>query len=88
MLNFLKSYYTYIVECSDGTYYIGMTTDLAQRLKQHNGELSGGAKYTHTRRPVQLKYTEQHMTFKEAAHREYQLKKLPRKKKAQLINQT
>ena len=48
--------YCYIVECSDGTYYTGWTTDPERRIKQHNKGV--GAKYTSTRRPVKLVYLE------------------------------
>lgn len=44
----------YLLECADGTLYCGVTTNMARRLDQHNGELSGGAKYTRSRRPVRL----------------------------------
>ena len=47
-------YFVYILKCADGTFYTGITTDLKKRLRQHNGELVGGAKYTSARRPVQL----------------------------------
>ncbi len=47
-------YFVYILECADGTLYTGITTDLKKRLRQHNGELAGGAKYTSARRPVKL----------------------------------
>ena len=49
--------YTYILKCSDGTYYTGWTNDLDKRLKAHNGGKSG-AKYTRNRRPVTLVYYE------------------------------
>lgn len=78
-------YYTYIIECIDGTYYTGKTSNLQKRLAQHNGTISGGAKYTKTRRPVILRYYEQHETNKTALQREYQLKQLPRTKKQTLI---
>ncbi len=45
--------FTYIVRCSDGSYYVGSTTDLAFRMWQHN-EGDGGATYTRRRRPVEL----------------------------------
>ena len=44
----------YLLECADGTLYCGTTTDIDRRLRQHNGELSGGARYTQSRRPVRL----------------------------------
>ena len=49
-----KSYYVYIVECSDGTYYTGLSNDVEKRIRRHNGLLCGGAKYTSTRRPVKI----------------------------------
>ena len=53
-----KRYYTYMVECSDGTYYTGYTTNLEKRIKAHNTGKTG-AKYTRTRRPVKLIYYDQ-----------------------------
>ena len=43
-----------MVKCSDGSIYTGATSDICRRLRQHNGEISGGAKYTASRRPVIL----------------------------------
>jgi putative endonuclease len=82
-------YFTYIVQCSDGTYYTGKTWNVEQRLKQHNGALRGGARYTKSRRPVTLQYFEEHISHKVAAQREYEIKKLSReeKKKLCLTNQ-
>lgn len=80
-----QAFYTYIVECSDGTLYTGVALDIQKRIKQHNGELKGGAKYTSPRRPVVLKYLEQHDDRTIATQREYQLKQLTRKEKQQLI---
>jgi len=81
-------FHTYIVICSDGTYYTGKTIDLKKRLRQHNGEISGGAKYTSLRRPIQLVYSESYPSFKEAILRELAIKKLPRAKKIELISLT
>lgn len=44
----------YLLECSDNTLYCGITTNLARRVRQHNGELVGGARYTRCRRPVSV----------------------------------
>lgn len=71
-----KTYYTYVVICNDGTYYTGSTTNLTKRLKQHNGHISGGAKYTRGRRPIILHYWEKHETLQKAMQREYEIKKL------------
>jgi len=55
-----------------------------QRIKQHNGELRGGARYTKLRRPVEIKYFETYKEHKLAARREYEIKKLSHTEKDQL----
>ncbi|HWY79276.1 MAG TPA: GIY-YIG nuclease family protein [Candidatus Sulfotelmatobacter sp.] len=77
-------YFTYIVLCADGTYYTGKTWNLAKRIKQHNGIVSGGARYTKTRRPVTLSYFEEHLSHSIAVQREYEIKKLSHKEKKYL----
>ena len=52
------TYSLYILQCADGTYYTGITTDLARRIDEHNGCSGRGAKYTVNRRPVALVYEE------------------------------
>ena len=81
------NYYTYIVECSDGTYYTGKTKDIERRVKQHNGLISGGAKYTKLKRPVKLVHVEYHTTNKVACQREAEIKKLTHQQKNLLVNQ-
>ena len=76
--------YTYISECSDGTYYTGWTNDLEKRVKMHNA--GKGAKYTKPRRPVVLAYYEAFQTKEEAMRREWEIKQLSRKEKEQLVN--
>lgn len=78
-----KRYYVYILQCSDGTFYTGFTTDLPRRLNQHNQGF--GARYTRSRRPVHLIYQESHRTQGEALKREYWIKQLTRKDKQVLI---
>lgn len=75
--------YTYIVECSDGTFYTGWTTDIEKRLSIHNAKK--GAKYTRARTPVRLVYLEEADTRREAMRREAQIKSLSRQEKEQLI---
>lgn len=77
------SFYVYIVECADKTYYVGCTNGLERRLKQHN-DSKRGAHYTKIRRPVSLKYSEEFNTLKEARHREAEIKDWKRKKKEKL----
>jgi putative endonuclease len=78
-------YFVYLLECADTTYYIGITTDLEKRIKEHNG-LKRGAKYTRGRRPVSLQYFETYETKSEALKREIALKQLTRKQKELLIH--
>ncbi len=76
--------YCYILECSDGTYYTGWTTDPERRVKQHNKGI--GAKYTSTRRPVKLVYLEQQLNRTDAMKRELAIKKMKRIQKSKLVN--
>ncbi len=75
--------YTYIVRCSDGTFYTGWTNDLSKRLNAHNS--GKGAKYTRSRTPVSLVYYEAFQTREEAMRREYSIKQLSRKDKLALM---
>lgn len=75
--------YTYILKCSDGSFYTGWTNDLEKRIKVHN-EGSGG-KYTRSRLPVKLVYYETFDTKQEAMSREWHIKRLSREDKILLI---
>jgi putative endonuclease len=75
--------FCYILECSDGTYYTGWTTDPERRLAQHNKGTA--ARYTKTRRPVKLVYLEPQPDKITALKRERAIKALPRKKKIELF---
>lgn len=75
--------FTYILKCADGTLYTGWTTDLARRVACHNSGM--GAKYTRSRRPVNLVYWEEYETKEEAMRREWALKQLSRAQKLELI---
>ena len=75
--------YTYILRCKDGTYYSGWTNNQEKRVKDHNEGL--GAKYTKSRRPVELIYHEIFETKEEAMRREYAIKQLSRAEKEELI---
>lgn len=77
--------YVYILACADGTLYTGWTTDLVARLHTHNGEGSGGAKYTRSRRPVSLAYYEECEDSRSAMRREAAIKRLSRAQKEALI---
>lgn len=76
-------FYCYIVECNDGTYYTGWTTDPGRRLAEHNAER--GARYTRSRRPVKLVYVEEWPTRAGVMRRERQIKLLTHEEKHRLV---
>ena len=75
--------YCYIVECADGTYYTGWTTDPERRIATHNK--GRGAKYTKMRLPVKLVYVEELLDRKSAMKREIAIKKMSRIGKGKLV---
>ncbi|MGE5392501.1 MAG: GIY-YIG nuclease family protein [Candidatus Saccharibacteria bacterium] len=77
-------YFVYIVECADQTFYTGIAKDVEKRLHAHN-HLKAGARYTSTRRPVTLRYSEKHKDFKSAILREIEIKRWPRTRKQKLF---
>lgn len=78
-------YCVYMLRCANGAFYTGVTNDIERRLKQHNGELPGGAKYTQANRPVVLVFSEELSSKSEAMQREYEIKQLTRKGKSKLV---
>ena len=76
-------HYVYILRCADDTLYTGWTTDVQKRLIVHNS--GKGAKYTRSRLPVELVYTEEFDDKIEAQKREYAIKQLTRAEKESLI---
>jgi len=67
-------YYVYMVKCADETFYTGIATELDRRIEEHNSS-DKGAKYTRTRRPVVLVYSEEYPDRSTASKREYEIKK-------------
>ena len=78
-------YYTYIMRCEDGSLYTGITTDVQRRLKEHQGELSGGAKYTKGRMPTKVEVVWESDNRSLASKLEYRIKKLSKQDKELLI---
>ncbi len=78
------TWYVYMVFCADDTLYTGITTDLARRLREHNGS-GRGARYTRSRQPVRLAYYETHPSRSDAGKREACLKALGAKAKRRLV---
>lgn len=77
------AFYCYILECADGTFYTGWTTDPPRREKQHNA--GRGAKYTRARRPVRMIYVEELPSRADAMKRERAIKMMTRERKRKLI---
>ncbi len=78
-------WFLYIVECSDNTFYTGISNDVLHRVQIHNENDKIGAKYTKLRRPVVLKFSIAVGTRGEATKLERKVKKLSRIKKMALI---
>jgi len=78
-----NTWFVYILECSDGTLYTGITTDINRRINQHN--TGKGAKYTFGRRPVVLlsSFTVESKSI--ALKEEHRIKQLSREQKLQYI---
>lgn len=77
--------YMYVVECRDGSYYTGYTTDVKKRLTVHNS--GKGAKYTRARLPVKLIYVEGFASKEEAMSAEALLKRKKRPQKERLLSE-
>lgn len=77
------SWYCYILRCADDTLYCGISNDIEKRLAAHN--LGTGAKYTRTRTPVTLVYSEPCVDRSSASKREMTIKRLSREQKLLLI---
>lgn len=74
-----KKWVVYLARCSDNSLYCGISNDIENRLVEHNS--GRGARYTRSRRPVELVAVGPEMTKKEALKLEYKIKKLPAGKK-------
>jgi len=76
-------YYVYIVQCSDGFYYTGVTNDIEKRVGEHNSGIVGG--FTSKRLPIRLVYSQSFQQIQDAISAEKKLKGWSRKKKEALI---
>lgn len=81
-----KLLYVYLVECSDGSFYTGITNNLERRLIEHNMGLNKGA-YTFNKRPVVLKHYQPFTDYNLAIKREKQIKGWSKRKKTALIQE-
>ncbi len=80
----MKRYYVYMLKCSDGSFYTGITNDVERRVAQHQSGWDRTS-YTHERRPVKLVYQDDFANVDEAIAWEKQIKRWSRKKKIALI---
>lgn len=80
----MDEWYVYLLRCADGTLYCGTTNDLERRVRQHNGELVGGAKYTSSRRPVELKWSKSCANQSAACKEELRVRRLSKAEKERL----
>ena len=85
-LTLQKKWLIYILECRDGSLYCGITNNIEKRLKQHKGEIIGGAKYTRSHWPCKLVYKEKSASRSQAQQRETIIKKMSKDEKQALIN--
>jgi len=81
-----KNWLIYILECGDGSFYCGITNNIERRLKQHKGEIKGGAKYTRSHWPCKLVYEEKSASRSKASQREAIIKKMSKVEKRTLIS--
>ena len=80
----MEEWHVYVLRCRDGSLYTGVTMDPARRLREHNGEMQGGARYTRSRRPVQLVWQEGCTSRSVALRREAEIRALSRQQKLKL----
>ena len=74
-----NNWYVYLLECSDGTYYTGITNDLEKRIENHNKGIA--SKYTRSRLPVKLLHSKLVSSKSAALKEEYRIKRLQKDKK-------
>ncbi len=77
-------YFLYILKCTDGSLYTGITTDVARRLAEHKA--GKGGSYTGSREVVRVAYSEKFPDRSSASKREAEIKRWPREKKLKLIH--
>lgn len=82
----MSSWFVYLVRCSDSSLYTWVTTDIDRRVKQHNWDIKGWAKYTRAKRPVELVYYTNTDSKSSACKEESRIKKLSKDKKEEIVS--
>jgi len=80
----MSKFFVYILECADGTYYTGYTSDLGRRVEEHNGG-TRGAKYTRGKGSVRVAWSKEYQYKHYAMSAEYKIKQLNRDQKQLLV---
>src|SRR5574340_1090187 len=80
-----KPWFCYMLRCRDGLFYVGITNDLEDRVREHNR--GKDSDFTARRRPVQLVWTEQQLSRQAARKREVEIKGWGRRKKFKLVSE-
>jgi len=83
----IGTWFVYMLRCSDGSLYTGVTTDIERRFLEHK-EGKNGAKYTRSRFPISVVYRETCASRSEAQIRESAIKKYTKNEKELLIKQS
>jgi len=78
-------WFVYVLKCADKTFYTGITTNLERRLRQHNGEIIGGAKYTRSKRPCKIVAALEVENRSIASKEEARIKSMKRSEKKQWV---
>jgi len=81
----VNAWFVYILRCSDGSLYTGITTNMERRVEQHNAGTA--PRYTRSRRPVRVAYRETHVSRSLASKREWAVKAMRRSEKESVIRQ-
>ncbi len=82
-ISVMKTWYLYVLKCSDNTLYTGITNDLPRRVKQHNEGTA--SRYTRGRVPVKIVHHERCRNRSSALKKEYRMKSLSRQEKEEYI---
>ncbi|MDP3989152.1 MAG: GIY-YIG nuclease family protein [bacterium] len=75
-------YFVYLIECTNGSLYTGITTNVKRRFAEHKEGI--GSNYTRAHKPVRIVFTEEHPDRSSASKREAQIKRLSHKEKVAL----
>jgi len=81
----MRSYFVYILKCSDNLLYTGITNNLTRRVLEHQDGLVIGS-FTHSRRPVELIFNQEFNDVNQAIYFEKKIKKWSAKKKMALAS--